>query len=356
MKWVHDNIMTKMAALMSLLIIDISKVASITYTYAEGKGLLFAWQTDDLVGITAGIQDNGKTEQMAYFVSSTAQALPNDRTLYSIGYVLKPGMRYYAYYPYSHDALGSGMTLSLDYVWQTQRGNGSTAHLPLMDYALAETVTTSASGEFRFAHLGGVLRIEFVAPFAFSSADLNIYGDRAVLPTIARADLNSGQLYLMTTNRLFPVTLEDFNVRAGDLVTVYVTLPAVRLSGELLTLTLRTWGGANEYTFPRFYAPDIKRGMLYDIDLTLPVSRAAVQEAKTFPMPFAASATLRNPLVHADDILFDTSYKLTYEEKPPVTVVRDVEKRADEVAARYVTIDGKPVRRLRQGMVYKRVR
>ena len=325
--------------------------AAITYTYHAGEGLTFAWQTDDIVGVTAGIVEDGVTEQLAFFASSRIQDACNDRKLYAVGFVLKPGMQYYAYYPYVWDAAFSASAIPFSYEGQRQRGNGSTAHLASYDISCASAMSSTSACEFAFRHLAAVLRIEFTAPCRIDGGTLCLTADAAVLPLGVSLNLYSQTAAITSRSETVTATLEEIGAEKGETVTAYVMLPACDLSANTLHISFASADGAR-HTLARIKAPDMKGGMLYDISLLDRGKARAGSPQRHATRPYATKASLRNPLAHAGHITTDPSYTVSHIDTP--TAVSAPTRHAKP--SRLFSIDGKEIRSVRKGMIYKKGR
>lgn len=281
---------------------------AIGYEFRQGKGLELSWQTDDRVGVTTGNVSYGTMEQLSFWTSSKESASRLDRSLYAVGYQLKPTTTYYSYSPYKWVENFDAHNIRCRYDQQKQSGNGSTSGLALCDYQMTKATTSTSDCTFPYRHIGGVMRISFLAPTAMTIAELKITTDTPTLATTAVMDIIDQKVVLEGYAAALKLTTENISVAKGEEAVLYLSIPAQDLSSTMISISVKDDKGA-ETSIATLKGPNIKAGYLYDMPLTK-VSRAA---AKAFaPTKEAApqkAAGISNPVAHAEDILTDTDYK-----------------------------------------------
>ncbi len=284
-------------------------VHAANYTFRSGYGLEFSWQTDDRVGVTSGNVTYGEMEQLSFWTSSTTTASRNDRSLYAVGYQLKPEMTYYSYSPYKWSAEFDAKAIECRYDDQTQNSNGNTATLASCDYQMASATTSTTACTFSYQHIGGVFRISFSAPAAMTIKELLITTDTPVLATIAVMDIIEQKVALDGYSNKLNLMTENISVNKGEEVVIYMVLPAQDLSSTSLSMSVKDEMN-NEIPIATVVGPNIKAGYLYDMNLS---GHSPAKTPKAF-LPAKESAPekvsgIANPTVHAEDFLIDTDYK-----------------------------------------------
>lgn len=281
---------------------------AIGYEFRQGKGLELSWQTDDRVGVTTGNVSYGEMEQLSFWTSSKEQASRQDRSLYAVGYQLKPATTYYSYSPYRWASVFDAHNIQCRYDQQKQEGNGSTFGLASCDYQMAKATTSSTDCTFHYRHIGGVLRISFPAPSAMTIAALCITTETPTLATVAVMDIIDQKVTLGGYSTALTLTTENLNVTKAEEVTLYLAMPAQDLSSTNICISVRDDGG-NITPLGSFLGPNVKAGRLYDVNLNhkkqAPVA-GRTDVAKV--MPEATASGIANPLARTEDFLLDEEY------------------------------------------------
>lgn len=294
------------------------EVHAADYTFRSGYGLEFSWLTDDRVGITTGNSSYGVTEQLSFWTSKTA-VLRNERSLYAVGYQLKPGTTYYSYSPYKWKEGFDARTIECRYDKQSQNGNGSTAALASCDYQMASALTSSTACTFSYKHIGGVLRVSFRVPSAMTVEELKITTETPTLATTAVMDIIDQKVTLGGYAAALTLKTENISVANGGEVVLYLFIPAQNLSSTKLTISAKD-GNSNNVPLATILGPNVKAGRLYDISLN-GQSRAAARTLQNVnnetlqnvnESDIQRVAGIANPLARAEDILLDKSYSVQY--------------------------------------------
>ena len=285
---------------------------AIGYVSKQGKGLELSWQTDDRVGITSGNVTYGEMEQLPFWASSNASASRNDRDLYAVGYQLKPEMTYYSYSPYRWVAAFDARNILCQYNQQKQVGNDNPSGLAACDYQMAAATSSSDAISFSYKHIGGVLRISFLAPAAMTMASLNLTTETAVLATKATMDIISQKVELGGYAATMTLETANISVVKGEKVVLFLALPAQDLSANKLKIAVRDSNG-KEFPLATVMAPNVKAGCLYEMALMdSPQTQAATPRQTVRESAPQRVAGIANPLAHTDDILLDNSYSVRY--------------------------------------------
>lgn len=284
---------------------------AIGYAYQQGQGLELSWQTDDRVGVTTGNATNGEMEQLSFWASSKAAASRNDRSLYAVGYQLKPNLTYYSYSPYKWSEAFDARAIQCRYDQQKQTGNDDPSGIVKYDYQMAAATSSSDAISFSYKHIGGVLRISFLAPAAMAVASLNLTTETAALATKATMDLISQKVGLGEYATTMTLETANVSVAKSEKVVLYLALPAQDLSANKLRIAVRDSNG-KEFPLATVMAPNVKAGCLYEMALldspqTQATPRLTVRESA--PQRVAGIA---NPLAHVEDIQLDNTYSMQY--------------------------------------------
>lgn len=284
---------------------------AIGYEFRQGKGLELSWQTDDRVGVTTGNVSYGTMEQLSFWTSSKESASRLDRSLYAVGYQLKPATTYYSYSPYRWASVFDAHNIQCRYDQQKQEGNGSTFGLASCDFQMAKATTSSTDCTFPYRHIGGVLRISFPAPSAMTIAALCITTETPTLATVAVMDIIDQKVTLDGYSTALTLKTENLSVANGGEVVLYLFIPAQNLSSQKLTMSVKDGKGSN-VPLATILGPNVKAGKLYDINLK-GQSRAAVQSIQHVQEAvMQRAAGIANPLAHIEDMSFDMSYSVQY--------------------------------------------
>lgn len=292
---------------------------AIGYEYRQGKGLELSWQTDDKIGITTGNISYGEMEQLTFWASSRESASRLDRSLYAVGYQLKPATTYYTYSPFRWIEKFDAHNILCRYDQQMQSGNGSTSGLASCDYQMAQATVSATEYTFPYRHIGGVMRISFLAPAAMTIAELSVTTETTTLATVAVMDIINKRVSLDEYSDVLTLKTENISVAKGEETVFYISVPAQDLSSTALSISVKERNG-NIFPIATILGPDVKAGKLYDINLKEPSRTAArtIQNVQQGSSPSIQApkiqrvAGIANPLAHTEDILLDSSYSVQY--------------------------------------------
>lgn len=323
---------------------------AVSYTYLPEYGLQVSWQTDDRVGITTGNISNGTMEQLSFWTSSSASS-PNDRSLYTVGYLLKPNTAYYSYSPYKWAETFNAGNIKCTYNQQTQTGNDNTSALAKCDYQMAKATTSSSACSFAYKHIGAILRISFLAPADMQIAALNLKTESPTLATAATMDIISQTVTPEDFAATMTLHTENISVAKGAEVVLYMACPPQDLSATSLSITA-TDGNGNETLLATTYGPNIKSGYLYDFALnkqhrSLSFSKKQ-QTAESAPL---RASGIANPTAHIEDFPIDSDYACS------ITAVNTDSKpnlntNNENLKNHYYTLDGTQTTNPQKGNVY----
>lgn len=334
----------------------------ISYVFRPGNGLQLSWKADDKVGVTTGNVVYDSMEQLAFWMSSKELSAA-EKELYAVGYQLKTGTTYYSYYPYTWCEAFDARNIRCAYDQQLQTYNGSTASLAEYDYQMAKAVPSADGCTFSYRHIGGVLRFTFPSPNAINLAELKLRADDPVFPAEVLMDIVGQKVKHQQLSTSIKLKTKKILVMEGEQVVLYLTCPAIDLSGTELYITVTDDNG-NTYDIAKIMGPNVKAGYLYDVSLTEKPSVAAAKRLlpDVTSQIQSASSGVANPIAAASDIKFDTDYTVQYvvpKVEEEVTAIRFEE--LSHMLSPYTgnadihTIDGKKLedaRQMRKGNIY----
>ncbi len=234
-------------------------------------GASFKWVANDTVGIFPN--DGGQV----YFPMIDG-AGSNSATFTGGGWALKPSATYASYYPFVGNIYLDKTKIPISYLNQTQVSNGSTAHLGKYDF-MAASATTSQNGsvDFKFNHLGCLVRFEITVPDAGTTLESLSLNVRTSYPFIGGGymdlskeipDLISkGAMYGGSSLRLEEIVTTESN----EIITAYMMIPPADLS-ELSIYTSLYVSTANSSTHENIDLPstNFEAGKAYTFSIQLP--------------------------------------------------------------------------------------
>lgn len=282
---------------------------AIGYAYQQGQGLELSWQTDDRVGVTTGNATNGEMEQLSFWASSKAAASRNDRSLYAVGYQLKPNLTYYSYSPYKWSEAFDARAIQCRYDQQKQTGNDDPSGIVKYDYQMAAATSSSDAISFSYKHIGGVLRISFLAPSSMTITALSISAAAPVLATVASMDLVEQKIELGGYATAMTLATENVSVAEGDLVVFYLACPAQDLSSTALDIMLKD-ADNNDVQLATIKGPNVKAGCLYELSLpeTSQTEAPKISQVSKAQAPRKVTG-ISNPTAHIEDYLIDDDFE-----------------------------------------------
>lgn len=293
---------TYKSALMLLFFLPM-ELQSADYVYNSNSGLQFAWKTDDAVGVTTG-----SAEQLKFWVSSTPGQNSTERSLYAVGYLLKPNMTYYSYSPFVWKEHFDATNIACSYGSQVQKGNSNTEALAKYDFQMATAHTSESACTFTYKHIGSVIRLSFLAPEAMNVTKVSLVADKAVIATAATMNIVSQSVTLGERSSSVSLTTDNMQVSKGAQGVAYIMLPAQDLSAADLDIVVED-GKGMQTTLAKVKGPNLKAGRMYEMSLLNVASRTS-KNAKSN----AKGATIRmasgiaNPLAKSSHITIDNDY------------------------------------------------
>lgn len=199
------------------------------------------WQEGDILGIYPIGGD-----QVAFPISEGEGT--NEAKFDGGSWALRASYQYAAYYPFSTENYTVKETqLSFDYSGQEQDDNGSLDHLGTYDFLAAGATTPNEKGgvDLTLNHLGSFVRMQLTIPEANTLKSVRVSSNNTQFITKGSVDLSSATPAIVATqtSSFVELNLKDIVVEAGNVVTLYMMMAPVNLSGSVLTFTVSGNGG-----------------------------------------------------------------------------------------------------------------
>ena len=227
------------------------------------SGAVFKWSENDTVGIfpNEGAQ--------AYF-PMTNGAGTNQASFTGGGWALKTSSKYAAYYPYNFYNRDL-KKIAVNYEGQTQKGNGSTAHLGAYDY-MAAVATTPSSGKvnFDFQHLGCLMEIKMTIPEPCKLTYLTINDPYPHYSNTSNGYIDLGSITpKITYNKKRKLILNDIATSSpNEVITLYMMVPPSNSNEDGLEIEVGNeqgvqyvgWGEPNkQYLAGKYYIVKVSK-------------------------------------------------------------------------------------------------
>ena len=184
------------------------------------SGAVFKWSENDTVGIFPN--EGGQV----YF-PMTNGAGTNQASFTGGGWALKTSSKYAAYYPYNFYNRDL-KKIAVNYEGQTQKGNGSTAHLGAYDY-MAAVATTPTSGKvnFDFQHLGCLVELNMALPRKGTLSSITLSSDYPLFVSKGVVDLTlpSSEIQPIQLSKSLTLNVENITTQSDwENVKIYMMM------------------------------------------------------------------------------------------------------------------------------------
>jgi len=270
------------------------------------SGAEFSWATNDTVGIfpNEGAQ--------AYF-PMTSGAGTKSANFTGGGWALKDASTYAAYYPFIGDFYLNKNAIPVDYTGQVQTGDASTAHLGAYDYmAAAPSTPKNGNVSFAFKHLGALVQLKLTLPQATTLNSVALTTESEAFAVNGKVDIMASSLGITSVTSSKDVTLEVKNVATTEnnqVVTLYMMLPPVDLTGKALKAVVKTSNGSEEVSLD---SKNFQAGKAYALSGSLKDPNGGIvvgnNTYKDGVVSIATAGTMKKLL--GDDYLNITSLKV----------------------------------------------
>lgn len=217
--------------------------ASRTSYTVDNNGFHFQWTDGDALGIYPVGGDQVKFPISKGDGASTA-------TFDGGAWKLRSEYQYAAYYPFSAGNYTiSERALPVSYTGQTQKNNGSTAHLGAYDYLACAATTPDANGgvDLTMKHLGAFVRLQLTMPRADTYSSVVLESDGTEFVTAGTFDLTASTPAITPTETSSTYTINLNNVVTTDkdqVITVYAIVAPANLSTDNIKVTVHGTGQA----------------------------------------------------------------------------------------------------------------
>lgn len=201
------------------------------------------WGSNDTVGV---FPDKGA---QAYFPMSTGAGTKN-ATFDGEGWALKDGRTYGAYYPCIGKFYLDRHAVPVNYVGQTQTGNGSMAHLGTYDYMVATPTSPEfGSAKFMFKHLSALVQLKITVPQPATLTSVKLVTDTKAFAVEGKVDIMADSPSIIPESSASELELNLQEVSTTDenqVVTLYLMLPPVDLSEQSLKVVVASNKGRQD--------------------------------------------------------------------------------------------------------------
>ncbi len=233
----------------------------------ESDKLKFSWAAGDKVGVWPA---DGSSSQVEFTISSGAGEA--SAKFDGGAWALRNDAQYAAYYPYNvSNSESNNSNIRFSYEGQAQTGNASLAHLGSHDLmATHATVAAEDVLNFQFKHVNSVAQLRLTVPVAASFTSVAVRCDEEIFAKVGNLNL-SGAEYAWTiheaTNQLSMTLSEVATTQAQQVVTCYMMLPPVDLSGKTVYVILQS--SDNKVYQGQLTSRKLESGRAYSFQATL---------------------------------------------------------------------------------------
>lgn len=229
----------------------------------EEDGPHYAWAETDTIGIFPNVGRQVEFS-MAEGAGSTSAKFTGG------GWGLKSTSTYAAYYPLIGQYYLDKTAIPVDYTGQVQDGNGSTAHLGAYDYLAAPaSKVNNGTVSFNFERLGCLVQLKLTLPQATTLQSVSLITDSEAFAIKGKVDIMAGTLDIqsVTSKKDITLTIKDVSTAgANQVVTLYMMIPPVDLSGKTLKAVVKTSVNTKEVVLE---SKNFQAGKAYALSATL---------------------------------------------------------------------------------------
>ena len=203
----------------------------------DDSGAKFIWADNDTIGIFPDECDQIRFPMIA-------GAGTNSANFTGGGWALKSTSTYYAYFPFDHANFISWdkkNSIEVSYDGQLQNGVNSTKDLGRFDFMAASGVSSNNGAlNFKFEHLGCLLKIDVTIPANGSYKELSLNIDEPLFTIDASLDLEKNPISLtsQSLSNTISLKLENITASADEVVSFYMMIPPVDLTGKEISISL----------------------------------------------------------------------------------------------------------------------
>ena len=225
---------------------DFQPEASSRTLYEIGEAVKCTWAANDTVGV---FPEEGA---QAYFPMALGEGTKN-ATFDGKGWALKDGRTYGAYYPCIGKFYLDRNAVPVSYIGQIQTGNASTVHLGAYDYMVATPTTSEfGSAHFTFKHLSALVQLKITIPVPAALTSVKLVADTEAFAVKGEVDImaDAPSIKPVDSAKEIVLNLQDVaTTEENQVVTFYMMIPPVDLSGQTLKVMVSSDKGADEIAF-----------------------------------------------------------------------------------------------------------
>lgn len=200
--------------------------------------LSFSWAEGDKIGVVP--QTSDAESQVGLTISGGAGQKSARFT--GGGWALRSDINYVAYYPFD-DMTTTLSQVTFSYDGQQQTGNASLAHLGTHDFMYAaSTAAVEEALTFDFKHLSSIGQFNLTVPAAGSFTSLTLRCNDELFPHTATLSLTDGSFMPADArDNILEMSLTNVSTTAAnEVVTCYLNLPPIDLTGHIVSVILRS--------------------------------------------------------------------------------------------------------------------
>ena len=238
-KFISNNQLVRSISVTGQDFVDGDGVVGTRASYSvDGTGFHFTWTQGDTVGIypVGGDQvafpiSSGEGSQIAQFDGGA--------------WALRSSYSYAAYYPFSSGNYHIDETsLPVNYVGQSQNGNGSLDGMDRFDYQASVATNPDGDGNVNISlkHLGCFVRFQLTMPIADTYKSVTLQSNKAPFVTSGTYDLTKETMAITPIVTSSSITIELKNTSTttkNKVLTIYAMMAPADLSSSEITITVK---------------------------------------------------------------------------------------------------------------------
>ena len=243
-------------------------ITKTSITVDDEQGAVFAWASDDIVGVFPNIEDATQVKFPIADGDVQGGTSTSEANFTGNGWAVMKANKYMAYYPFTADMNLDKKAVPVDFSGQKQTGSGSTAHLNRYDHMAAAATSPSSNGNIGldFQHMGALLQLNMAVPKIAEYTSLTLSCDDAEFVIDGTIDLTAATPAISGGNYSHEFTVELENITTTTVnqnISVYVMIPPVDMSGKTIGVRLRGPHADFSTSFTRGDNKPFKAGKAY---------------------------------------------------------------------------------------------
>ena len=208
----------------------------------SSMGTAFAWRENDIVGVYS--QSKGLTN---FFIDEKSVSEDGLQANFNgAGFSLLPNSKYFAFYPYSANALDKNC-IPINYFGQRVTDNGDFSSLGNFDYMYSKGLSDDNNSlSFSFEHIGVVVEIQVKVPETSSYKrllmELENQDSENYIITGGTIDITEHNPTIKPSpyqaDSVFFVNLDNIKIQKNEILKVYIMMPPQNLNGKNIVFRL----------------------------------------------------------------------------------------------------------------------